>query len=189
MNYNKKRIIIPLIIVVAISAVALIYLFSKSSEFKDKTSLIAAENALLEHDIELIEAEGAGSGNIDNELNELRANIGAIVDGRNVTFNNIRDHLTVVCSDAGIETFEIVVGEQSIIQAQGELAPALFRCDATITFYGEEGAGYGLLQGIEMSANNEYQIVSFNYVKDSETNTTDVGDWTIIVAVYYFGEE
>ena len=187
MNYNNNKIA-PIIIVLAICAVVLVFLFMRAQDYKDQANIIASENVLLERDIELIESEGDESGRIDSDISELKDNIQSIVGGRNVTSKNMKDSLSNLCVDAGIESYEIVVGAPNTLQAQGDFAQALIRCDATITFYGEEGAGYGLIQGIEMNTESKYEIVSFGYVNDGDTNLIAVGDWTIVVAVYYFEE-
>ena len=186
MNYNKKNNIVPVIVVLVICAVALVFLFRKTPEYTSRRNIIAAENEFLKRDLDLIETDSFG--NIDKDINDLESNIDTIVGGRNVNARNLKDSLSALCVDAGIESYEVVVGVPSTVQVAGEVAPALMSCEATITFRGEEGAGYGLIQGIEMNTESEYVIVSFDYAIDSETNLIGVGDWTIVVSVYYFEE-
>ena len=186
MNYNNKKSFVPLIVVVAICAVVLVFLFMKGSEFRDRTNVLATENELLERDIALVESEGGDSENINRDLQGLKTDISNIVDGRRVNAKNLNGNLTAICENAGIEEHEISIGAETTAQVQGDFAPALMRCDATIAFYGEEGAGYTLIQAIESGTDDDYDIVSFDFQKDSESKLTGVGDWKIVVAVYYF---
>ena len=142
MNYSKKSPIVPLIIVCAICAVVLVFLFSKEPEYTAKRSAVAAENELLKRDLDLIET--GSIGNIDKDINDLNANINVIVGGRNVTSKNMKDALSTLCTDAGIENYEIAVGAPDTVRPAGDVAAALMSCSATITFRGEEGAGYGV---------------------------------------------
>jgi hypothetical protein len=185
MNYAKKTIRI-FIVIAALCAAALIFLYSKAPDFREKTDAIAAENAMLERDIAEAKTEDDDPGQIDRDITELQTNISAYADGRNVTSANAREALAVLCDDAGVTATGISVGEAGALQAAGTYAPALMRSDATILFYGEEGAGYALMQMIGDDSDGDFEISSFAYQKDEETEQIGVGDWTIVVAIYYY---
>ncbi|MDR0876269.1 MAG: hypothetical protein LBN12_08685 [Clostridiales Family XIII bacterium] len=185
MNYDKKTIRVFIVIAV-LCAAALIFLYGMAPDFREKTDLAISENAMLERDIAEIETETKDPGKIDREIEELHANIDAYAEGRDVTAENIQEALNALCGDAGVTATGISPGEAGALLAAGTYAPALMRTTATIVFYGEEGAGYALMQAIENSADGDFEISSFAYQKDEETEQAGVGDWTITVALYYY---
>jgi hypothetical protein len=187
MNYDKKTIS-SIIVIALLCVAALVFLYGKAPDFRAKTDAITRENAVLERDIADIEAAAGDPEKIDRDIAELKAKIDAYSHGRTVNAEGLQARLTKLCKDAGVEPGGISAGAPSELAPAGIYAPALLRCEATILFYGEEGAGYALLQMIENDAEGDFEIVSFAYQKNTETELENVGDWTVAVAVYYYGE-
>jgi hypothetical protein len=185
MNYDKKTIR-GLIIIGVLCAAALVFLYGKAPDFRAKTDRIMAENAVLERDIADIQATAEDPGKVSRDIAELRTNIESYADGRDVTAQNALEHLSVLCEEVGVKPTGISVAPASELRTAGTYAPALMRCEATLVFYGEEGAGYALIQVIENDTEGDYEMVSFAYQKDDETEQAGVGDWTVVVAVYYY---
>jgi hypothetical protein len=185
MNYDKKTIRSFLVIAV-LCAAALIFLYGKAPDFRAKTDQIYAESARLERDIAEIQAVEGDPGKLDRDIAELQTSIETYTAGRSVTAANMRERLAVLCEEAGVEATGIQVGTPHELQAAGVYAPALMSCEATIVFFGEEGAGYALIQTIESSSEGDFEIASFAYQKDNETEQDNVGEWTVTAAVYYY---
>ncbi|GHU63656.1 hypothetical protein AGMMS49983_07580 [Clostridia bacterium] len=187
MNYDKKTIRSMVILGVLIAA-ALVFLFWKAPDFRAKTEQISAENVRLERDIAEIRAVEDDPEKLGEDIAELQTKIESYTDGRSVTAANMREHLSGLCEEAGVEASGIQLSAPRELLAAGIYAPALMICEATIVLYGEEGAGYALLQTIESSPEGDYEIVSFSYQKDSGTDQDNVGNWTIVAAVSYYPE-
>jgi hypothetical protein len=185
MNYDKKTLQ-SLIVIAVLCAAALIFLYTKAPDFRAKTDAITQENAVLLRDIADIQAVEGDPGKIDRDITELKANIEAYTEGRTVTADTVQAKLNALCSGVGVAATGIAVGTPAELAPAGAYVPALMRCETTLLFYGEEGMGYALLQAIENNAEGGYEIVSFVYQKDNETELEDVGDWTVTVAIYYY---
>jgi hypothetical protein len=186
MNYDKKTTRSILVIAVLCVA-ALVFLYGKAPDFRAKTDAIISENAMLTRDIADIEATTEDPGKIDRDIAELRTDIASYAAGRAVNADGLQAYLSALCKDAGVDAGGISVAQPSELAKAGVYAPALLRCEATILFYSEEGAGYALLEMIESDTEGDFEIVSFAYQKDEDAEFDKVGDWTMTVAVYYYG--